>query len=96
MKKSKTQMAKSKRGRESVHVPVLSDKELASMRRLDEVDPELHAMVKKRGRPRSVAPKQQLTVRLSPEIIAGIKASGRGYNARIERVLEEALNKGKF
>jgi uncharacterized protein (DUF4415 family) len=77
-------------------LPAFSDSELAQMRPLKEADPQLYAMVKRRGRPRSVAPKQQLTLRLSPKIVADIKASGRGYNARIERVLEEALHKGKF
>jgi uncharacterized protein (DUF4415 family) len=29
-------------------------------------------------------------------IIASIKASGRGYNARVEKVLRDALAKGKL
>jgi uncharacterized protein (DUF4415 family) len=34
--------------------------------------------------------------RLAADVVAGIRASGRGYNARVEKVLRDALAKGKL
>ena len=42
------------------------------------------------GRPKSVAPKVHVGFRLAPDVVTSIKASGRGYNARVEQVLREA------
>ncbi len=37
-----------------------------------------------------------LSLRLKKNIIDGIKSSGKGYNTRIEKILEEALEDGKL
>lgn len=34
--------------------------------------------------------------RLAADLVNGIKAIGRGYNARVENVLRDALAKGKL
>ena len=34
--------------------------------------------------------------RLAADVVSGIKATGRGYNARVEKVLRDALAKGKL
>jgi uncharacterized protein (DUF4415 family) len=56
--------------------------------------PELAvAMVRKRGRP-ALAPearKQQVTLRLSPEVIEALKATGAGWQTRAEEALRRAL-----
>jgi uncharacterized protein (DUF4415 family) len=44
----------------------------------------------RRGRPKSEAPKVRIGFRLSADLVERIRASGPGYNARVE----EALRKG--
>ncbi len=58
--------------------------------------PELaaYAVARKRGRPKSVSPKQLQSFKLSPDVIEAIKNSGAGYNARVEAVLREAIARG--
>jgi uncharacterized protein (DUF4415 family) len=48
----------------------------------------------KGGRPPVEQPKIQVGFRLAADVVKGIKATGRGYNARVEKVLREALAKG--
>jgi uncharacterized protein (DUF4415 family) len=48
------------------------------------------------GRPPLAAPKVHVGFRLAAEVVAAIKATGRGYNARVEKVLREALAEGKL
>lgn len=52
------------------------------------------APLRKMGRPKSAAPKRNGTLRLSADVWSGIKAAGRGYNARVEAVLRDAIAKG--
>lgn len=47
------------------------------------------------GRPRVATPKKHIGFRLSADIIELIRASGPGYDARVEKVLREALAKGE-
>lgn len=59
-----------------------------------EVDPGMVEAMKdfrrKGGRPKAIAPKVHVGFRLSADIVASIKASRRGYNARVEQALREA------
>jgi len=59
-----------------------------------EVDPRMvEAMTefrRKVGRPKTLAPKVHIGFRLAADIVASIKATGRGYNARVEQALREA------
>ncbi|WP_428540386.1 BrnA antitoxin family protein [Rhodopila sp.] len=48
------------------------------------------------GRPRIASPKVHIGLRLAADVVNGIRASGKGYNARVEKVLREALAKGVF
>jgi uncharacterized protein (DUF4415 family) len=45
---------------------------------------------RKAGRPKAAAPKVHIGFRLAADIVASIKATGRGYNARVEQALREA------
>jgi uncharacterized protein (DUF4415 family) len=60
--------------------------------------PELaaYSAAKKRGRPKSAAPKKLQSFKLSQDVIAAIKASGAGYNTRVEKVLRDAIKDGLF
>ena len=70
---------------------------LADIRRMKpirEVMPKLIEAVeqhrKKLGRPRSESPKVHIGFRLSADLVERIRASGRGYNARVEEALRKA------
>lgn len=80
--------------------PEWTAEDFARARPIQEVDPGMLEAIenarRKRGRPPVEKPKSRVSFRLSPDIIEGIRASGRGYNARVEKVLREALAKGEL
>jgi len=41
-----------------------------------------------RGRPKSESPKERVSLRLPPEILAAYRATGEGWQGRIERTLK--------
>jgi uncharacterized protein (DUF4415 family) len=46
-----------------------------------------------RGRPRSANPKQLVSVRYSPEVLAYFKRTGEGWQSRMDGVLKEYVSK---
>ncbi len=57
-----------------------------------EVFPDLYgAALRVRGRPRKENPKQHVSLRLDPKVIAGFKAQGPGWQGRINDLLVKAL-----
>jgi uncharacterized protein (DUF4415 family) len=76
--------------------PAWTARETAEARPFGEVFPAQLARWKKRGRPPVATPKIHIGFRLAPDVVAGVRATGRGYNARVERVLREALAKGRL
>jgi|SRR4051812_33204900 uncharacterized protein (DUF4415 family) len=57
---------------------------------------EARGTVVKRGRPpHGLEPKQQVTLRLSRDVIAFFKAGGRGWQTRIGEVLERQVERNK-
>ena len=65
--------------------------DFAEARPLSEFDPELYAAIRKaRGRPKVETPKQQVSLRLDPEVIEKFKATGKGWQSRINDVLKAA------
>ncbi|MGH7025526.1 MAG: BrnA antitoxin family protein [Caulobacteraceae bacterium] len=48
-----------------------------------------------RGRPRSPAPKRLVSLRLDPDVVARFRASGPGWQTRINEVLREHLPKSR-
>jgi uncharacterized protein (DUF4415 family) len=81
---------------ESVDVPEATDAEFATARPFKEVFPTQYKEWKRLGRPPSEAPKIHIGFRLAADVVSAIRASGRGYNARVEKVLRDALAKGKL
>lgn len=66
----------------------LTAKELASLRPLREVFPDLAEWSRKRRRARKgEAHKTAVSIRLSPEVIAFYKNKGRGWQTRIDETL---------
>jgi uncharacterized protein (DUF4415 family) len=56
-----------------------------------EYQAKLAATPVRRGRPKSESPKVRVGFRLSAELVEQIRASGPGYNARVEKVLREGF-----
>jgi uncharacterized protein (DUF4415 family) len=69
--------------------------EIRKMKPIREVMPELIVAVEqhrqKFGRPKAETPKVHIGFRLSADVVASIKASGRGYNARVDAALRKAF-----
>ncbi len=71
--------------------PEATDEELKNARPFAEVFPELmESFRRSRGRPAVPRPKQQISLRLDPEVIDKFKATGKGWQARINEVLKRA------
>ena len=74
--------------------PEWTEKATAEARPFGEVFPAQLATWKKRGRPPVETPKVHIGFRLAADVVEGLRATGRGYNARVEKLLREALAKG--
>ena len=58
---------------------------------LGQYQAKLAATPVRRGRPKSEAPKVRVGFRLSADLVEKIRASGKGYNVRVEKVLREGF-----
>lgn len=68
----------------------LTAEDLAQFKPAQDVLPEsLMAKLKKAGRPVSNDPKVSTTIRLDAEVIAFFKATGKGWQTRMNEVLRE-------
>ena len=56
----------------------------------------MKAMRDKGGRPKSEALREHIDFRWAPDLVAWIKATGKNYNSRIERIVREAEQAGKL
>ncbi len=78
-------------------IPEWTDADFARAKPFKEVFPEQFAAWKRTaGRLKLETPKVSTGFRLASDVVDGIKATGEGYNARVERVLREALVTGKL
>lgn len=70
--------------------------EFAAGKPFSKVHPDLlQAWKRSRGRPTiNGQPKKHIGFRWSADLVDGLKASGKGYNARAEAILRDALAKG--
>jgi len=48
------------------------------------------------GRPKVETPKPKVTMRLSPDVLAALRATGRGWQTRIDALLREAIEQGRI
>ena len=81
---------------QSVDVPEATDAEFATAKPFKDVFPSQYKSWKKMGRPPVATPKVHIGFRLAADVVDAVRASGRGYNARVEKVLRNALAKGEF
>jgi uncharacterized protein (DUF4415 family) len=86
----------SQEDRESADVPEATDAEFATAKPFKEVFPEHYKAWKKIGRPPAETPKIHIGFRLAADVVHAIRATGHGYNARVEKVLRDALAKGEL
>lgn len=71
--------------------PEATDEELAEAKPFEEAFPDLMATIAKaRGRPPVEAPRRQISIRLDPDVIEKFKATGKGWQGRINDVLKKA------
>jgi uncharacterized protein (DUF4415 family) len=65
-------------------IPEMTAEDFARAKPLRDVMPEVvEAFKRLRGRPKSPAPKQRVSLRLDPKIVAAYKATGPGWQQRI-------------
>jgi len=76
---------------DDVDSPPLGDDRLASMRPVRDVAPELIDMARKRGRPPVPKPKVAIKIRLSADVVARFRATGAGWQTRIDETLRKVL-----
>ena len=78
----------------------LTAEDFQHFRPIQEVDPgiiEAAEQFRRRGRPAlGETPKLHIGFRLAADVVKAIRATGKGYNARVEKVLRDALAKGKL
>jgi uncharacterized protein (DUF4415 family) len=71
--------------------PEVTDEQIASAKPFKEAFPALADSLLKNvgGRPKSASPKMPISIRLDQEVIAKFKATGPGWQSRINEVLRK-------
>ena len=76
---------------DAVDSPELTDEQIAQGRPFAEAFPDLLESIRgARGRPRTDNPKQPVTIRLDREVVEKFKATGKGWQGRMNEVLKAA------
>jgi uncharacterized protein (DUF4415 family) len=71
--------------------PEATDEQIALARPFAEVFPDLAESIRRsRGRPKAEKPLQHISLRLDPDVVAKFKATGKGWQGRINDVLKAA------
>jgi uncharacterized protein (DUF4415 family) len=71
--------------------PEATDAQLAQARSFADIFPEFAEGIRRaRGRPTVTAAKQQISLRLDPDVIEAFKRSGKGWQGRINTILRKA------
>ena len=77
------------------------DGEVADLSRLDKAEMRHFTalpkslQVKLRGRPKAAVTKERITIRLSPEVVQSFRATGEGWQTRMDAALKEWLKAHK-
>ena len=70
----------------------LTDEELARFRPASDVLPAaLLATLRSPGRPKAEVTKERITIRLSPDVLSAFRASGSGWQTRMDAALRDWL-----
>ena len=75
--------------------PPLTDEQWKRMRPAHEVHPHLvrRSLLRRRGRPKLDAPKQQVTLRLDADVLDHFKERGSGWQTAINDTLRKAIGR---
>ncbi|WGF89065.1 BrnA antitoxin family protein [Marinivivus vitaminiproducens] len=76
--------------------PAWTTEDFAEAKPFKDTFPKAHREWKRLGRPPVENPKVHIGFRLAADVVEGVRATGKGYNARVEKVLREALAAGKL
>lgn len=76
--------------------PELTAEEMARAKPFPEAHPEIFARMEEedrrgRGRPPSDEPKVSVSLRLDREVVEKLRASGRGWQTRVNEILKKAV-----
>lgn len=75
---------------DAVDSPPLTDEMLRSMRPLSETNPELIAAVRRYRGQQKAPTKQMVTLRLDPDVVEAFRATGTGWQRRMNDALRKA------
>ncbi|UGX87612.1 BrnA antitoxin family protein [Phyllobacterium meliloti] len=71
--------------------PEWTEADIKNAKPFKDVFPELYESIQRaRGRPPVDTPKKQITLRVDQDVIAKFKATGKGWQSRINEVLKQA------
>lgn len=70
--------------------PESTDEELAQAKPFAEAFPELAKSIARRG-PQKAPTKVPVSIRLAPDVLAALKATGPGWQSRVSELLRKAL-----
>lgn len=78
---------------DAVDSPEATDEQIAQARPFAEAFPELAESIRRNlgGRPKAENPKQPVSIRLDRDVIDGFKASGDGWQSRVNDALRKHL-----
>lgn len=76
-----------------------SDQEEAEINAGIDADPDARELTEQEfqqlrpmGRPKAEVTKERITIRLSPEVVAKFRATGSGWQSRMDKALQEYLS----
>jgi uncharacterized protein (DUF4415 family) len=75
---------------DAVDSPPLTDEMLRSMRPMSETNPELIAAVRRYRGEQKAATKKMVTLRLDPDVVEAFRATGTGWQRRMNDALRKA------
>lgn len=70
--------------------PEATDEQLAAMRPFRDVFPDLYASMQREFVVEAREPARRISLRLDPDVIAKFKATGKGWQSRINEILRNA------
>ena len=84
-------MARSKRIVDD-DIPEMTEEDFVRAKPMREVMPQVvEAMKRGRGRPKSPSPKARVSLRLDRDVVAAYKATGEGWQSRVNDTLAHAI-----
>ena len=69
----------------------LGKDDIAGMKKMSALPASLQAKLKPRGRPVAETTKERITIRLSPDVVDKFRATGAGWQTRIDAALSDWL-----